>query len=290
MAKLPFVDTHLHFWDLRNPDLLYDWLLPGPPHPHLGNIDTIKMPLYGADDFIAESRFHNVKKTIHVQAALGIDDPVRETRWLQAFAERTGVPHGIVGATALGAADVEYQLDRHAEASPVFRGIRDYAEGDYLREPAWQRGYAALGRRDLVCCLHVLWEDMEKARDLAHAFPDTVMCVDHAGFPTRRDREYFDNWRRGIRTVAEADSTVVKISGLGMFDHAWTVESIRPWVLECIDAFGLERSFFGTNWPVDRMYSSYGDVLDAYAEIIVDFTADEQLAMFSGNAERFFRI
>lgn len=290
MARLPFVDTHLHFWDLQDPKLLYDWLMPGPPHPLLGNIDTIKMPLYGADEFIAETRFHNVKKAIHVQAALGIADPVEETKWLQAFSERVGVPHAIVGATRLNAADVEHQLDRHAEASPGFRGVRDYAVGDYLRDPAWQRGYAALGRRGLVSCLHVTWEDMEKARDLGRQFPETVLCVDHAGFPMQRDDAFFAQWKKGMQTVAEADSAVVKISGLGMFDNGWTVESIRPWVLACIEAFGVERSFFGTNWPVDRMYSTYGDVVDAYAEVIADFSDDEQTALFSGNAERIFRI
>jgi predicted TIM-barrel fold metal-dependent hydrolase len=61
-------------------------------------------------------------------------------------------------------------------------------------------------------------------------------------------------------------------------------------VLGCIEAFGPERSFFGTNWPVDRLYSSYGDVLDAYEEIIADFSPAEQEALFSKNAERIFRI
>jgi hypothetical protein len=75
-----------------------------------------------------------------------------------------------------------------------------------------------------------------------------------------------------------------------MADHRWTVESLRPWVLECIDAWGTERAFFGTNWPVDRLSSSYGDVLDAYVELIADFTADEQAALFSGNANRIFRL
>ena len=82
----------------------------------------------------------------------------------------------------------------------------------------------------------------------------------------------------------------MKISGLGMCDNAWTVETLRPWVLACIEAFGPERSFFGTNWPVDRLYSSYADVVHAYAEVVADFPRAEQEAMFSGNAERIFRI
>jgi predicted TIM-barrel fold metal-dependent hydrolase len=83
---------------------------------------------------------------------------------------------------------------------------------------------------------------------------------------------------------------VIKISGLGMCDNDWTVDSIRPWVMACIEIFGVERSFFGTNWPVDRLYSSYPDVVSAYAEIIKGFSPDEQVALFSGNAERIFRI
>ena len=93
-----------------------------------------------------------------------------------------------------------------------------------------------------------------------------------------------------MRSLAALDNTVVKISGLGMCDHRWTVDSIRPWVLECIEAWGVERSFFGTNWPVDRLFSSYTDVVQAYREIIADFSRDEQIALFSGNADRIFRL
>ena len=83
---------------------------------------------------------------------------------------------------------------------------------------------------------------------------------------------------------------MVKISGLAMGDNDWTVDSIRPWVLQCIEAFGVQRSFFGTNWPVDKLYSPYAQVVDAYAEIVADFSHDEQVALFSANAERIYRI
>jgi len=102
--------------------------------------------------------------------------------------------------------------------------------------------------------------------------------------------ETFARWRAGMREVARAPNTVVKISGLGQADHRWTVASLRPWVLECIEAFGTDRAFFATNWPVDRLYSSYGDVVDAYAELIAGFSETEQRALFAGNAERIFRL
>jgi predicted TIM-barrel fold metal-dependent hydrolase len=82
----------------------------------------------------------------------------------------------------------------------------------------------------------------------------------------------------------------MKISGLGMCDNRWTLDSLRPWILSCIEIFGVSRVMFGSNWPVDRMYSSYPDIVSAYRTIVGDFTAAEQLAMLSGNAERLFRI
>jgi predicted TIM-barrel fold metal-dependent hydrolase len=75
-----------------------------------------------------------------------------------------------------------------------------------------------------------------------------------------------------------------------MCDPNWTVESLRPWVSTCIELFGVDRAFFGTNWPVDRLFSSYTDVIDAYAALISDYSEAEQTALFSGNAERIFKI
>ena len=96
MAAIPFVDTHFHLHDLKNPKLKYAWLDWDAVHPYLGNIDAIKPIHYWIDDYIAEIRFANVPKAVHVQAALGIPDPVEETRWLQAFADKTGYPQAIV--------------------------------------------------------------------------------------------------------------------------------------------------------------------------------------------------
>ena len=70
----------------------------------------------------------------------------------------------------------------------------------------------------------------------------------------------------------------------------WTVDSLRPWVETCLELWGAERAFFGTNWPVDRLFSSYGDVLDAYAELISGLPEAHQAALFSGNANRVFRL
>lgn len=289
MTRLPFVDTHVHYWDLKDPNLKYEWLERDWVHPVLGDIDGLKVLKYTADQYIAETRFQNVIKCVHVQAAIGIADPVQETRWLQEQADRTGFPHGIVAHCDLSSRDAAETIERHMGYANV-RGVRDFGQGDYLVDPSWQRGYGLLAAHKLVFCLDLIPENLGKARGLAENQPDVALCIDHAGFPRARDPDYFQMWNRGMRDAAGAPNVVCKISGLGMCDNTWTVESIRPWVLACIEAFGTERTFFGTNWPVDHLYSSYGDVIRAYEQIIADFSPAEREALFSSNAERVFRI
>lgn len=286
-----FVDTHVHFYDWSEEDrgLTWGWLTPEFVHPVLGNIDGLKARRYTAEEFGAESRFSDVSKVVHVQAALGTEDPVVETAWLQEMYEEHGLPHAIVADASLQSDGVAEVLERHSEFANV-RGIRDFGEGDYLTDPAFHRGYALLEQYDWVCDLDCLWEDFPKARALAEQTPGITMVLDHAGFPQERTDEYFQNWRAALHDLAEASNVVVKISGLGMCDPEWTTDSLRPWVFECIEAFGVERAFLGTNWPVDRLFSSYSDVVAAYRELIAELSEDEQQQLLSGTAERIYRI
>jgi predicted TIM-barrel fold metal-dependent hydrolase len=255
----------------------------------LGDYAAVKSQRYRPDDFSRETRFHNVQKVIHVQAASGLEDPVQETRWLQGFADRTSIPHGIIAYADLASPNVAVTLERHAKFAN-FRGVRDLREDDYLTNPSWQRGYSMLEEYGLVCCDAPLIDAVQDAVQVIGQVPGVIYCVDHAGLPRRRDREYFEAWRHKMRKLAALENTVVKISGLAMGDHAWSVESLRPWILECIDAWGVDRAIFGSNWPVERLYSSYGDVVDAYRKIVTVFTIEEQEKLLIGNAIRIFRL
>lgn len=289
MAELAFVDTHFHLHDLKHPTLRYGWLQPDAVHGFLPDTDPLKSQRYRIKDYLAEVRFANVIKAVHVQAAVDTPDPVDETAWLQAFADETGYPQGIVAECHLARPDAARVLDRHLKYSNV-RGIRNFGEGNYLVDPAWRRGFAELGPRNLVSCIDTRIERADDILDLARAFPTTLICIDHCAIPMQRNGAYFRKWRQAMTVMASSANVTMKISGLGMCDPLWTVESIRPYVLGSIEAFGVDRVVFGTNWPVDRMYSSYPDVINAYAEIISGFSRDEQVKMFSGNAEKLFWI
>ncbi|WP_274626715.1 amidohydrolase family protein [Arvimicrobium flavum] len=289
MAELAFVDTHFHLHDMKHPRLRYAWLEPDAVHGFLPDTDPLKSQHYFIKDYLAEIRFANVTKAIHVQAAVDTPDPVAETEWLQAFADQTGYPHGIVAECHLARPDAAEVLDRHLQY-PNVRGIRNFGEGRYLIDADWRRGFVELGPRRLVSCIDTRVELADDLRDLARSFADTLICVDHCAVPMARDAASFKAWRKAMDVMAQMPNVVMKVSGLGMADPLWTVESIRPYVLGSIEAFGTDRIVMGTNWPVDRMFSSYPDVINAYMELVSVFPREEQVKLFSGNAERIFRI
>ena len=291
---MDFVDAHVHFYDMNHPDLFYAHWQPDVDPPMIGKqMRKLGERNFLADDFIALTRQPanalTVTKAIHVQAAIGSADPVKETEWLQAAFERTGFPHAIVAHADLRHPDVERVLERHC-AHPNMRGIRDFSHGDYLTAPDFRRGYALLQKYNLIASIAAQWQDMENLLALARQFPNTPIVLDHAAIPAERTPAYYRRWRAGLSTAASAPNIICKISGLGMADHHWTPATIRPYVLACIETFGPHRSLFATNWPVDALFSDYATLLSAYAEITADFSADERRAMFSRNAETLYRI
>jgi predicted TIM-barrel fold metal-dependent hydrolase len=289
MTELAFVDTHFHLHDLKHGELRYGWLEPDAVHGFLPDTDPLKSQHYFIKDYIAEIRFANVPKAVHVQAAVNTPDPVAETEWLQAFADETGYPHGIIAECHLARPDAASVLDRHLKFKNV-RGIRNFGDGRYLMDAAWRRGFAELAPRNLVSCIDTRVELAGDILDLARSYPETRICIDHCAIPMGRDEASFRAWRSAIDVMAKSQNVTMKISGLGMGDPLWTVASIRPYVLGSIEAFGTDRVVFGTNWPVDRMFSSYPDLINAYAEIISGFPMQEQVAMFSRNAEKLFNL
>ena len=153
------------------------------------------------------------------------------------------------------------------------RGIRDFDSAGHLTDSRFLHGFALLEKYDLVAGMNVTWEQMDTVRSMADSHPNIRMVIDHTGGPweTRPSVPRKLEARHGHRRWS-ADNVWCKISGLGMTDHDWTVDSIRPFVLYCIETFGTERCFFGTNWPVDSLWSGYADVVDAYTQIVAEFS------------------
>jgi predicted TIM-barrel fold metal-dependent hydrolase len=93
-----------------------------------------------------------------------------------------------------------------------------------------------------------------------------------------------------MRRLADLPQVSVKISGLGMLDWNWTEASIRPFVREAIAVFGVERAMFASNFPVDRLYSSFDALYEAFHSIVSDLPENDRQALFRDNAARVYRL
>jgi predicted TIM-barrel fold metal-dependent hydrolase len=284
-------DAHHHLWDLRRNR--YPWLEAVPdPDAWIGDVTPIRRD-YLVDDYLDDARSSGVVRAVHVQAEWDPMDPVGETRWLQGVADRHGFPHGIVAAARLedpGVADV---LEAHLAYANT-RGIRqmlDRSEGLLLLgRQDWERGLAKLAGYGLSFDLQVNPGQLEAAAGLAHRHPELVFVLNHCGMPRERTPSALELWRRGLRRLALQPNVTAKVSGLGMFDHTWTVASFRPYVEEVLGVFGVERCMFGSNFPVDRLYGTYDALVEAMEELTLGLSRDERRAFFHDNAVRVYRI
>ena len=289
------VDPHIHLWDLST------GLYPGLEKPSTGFIGD-NAPIarsYLLNEFLAEGcDVIEVVGAVHVEAFP--TDPVAETRALQSVADNSPIPIGVVGNANLSAPDVAATLEAQL-AFPALRGIRqvvnrhadpllNYVAVDFMDDPAWHLGFAQLRRLGLSFDLQLYPHQMSQAARLAAEHPDTRIVLNHAGMWADRTLAGWRQWRDGMRELAGRPNVMVKISGLGMLDRGWSIGSIRPLVLETLDAFGTARAMFASNFPVDKLFGDYVTLWRAFDAIVSDLSAAERHALFRGTAARAYRL
>jgi predicted TIM-barrel fold metal-dependent hydrolase len=237
---------------------------------------------------------HRLAKAVHIEAFP--TDGLAEVRHVMALANASAsdVLRGIVAHADLAAPGVGEQLQQLANF-PLVRGVRHALNrsGDtrsLLDEPDWRAGFGLLAQHGLSFELQLSPPQAEKAAELIARHGSIPVALNHMGWPKDRDLQGWRAWRHGLRTLARIDHVWVKISGPGMFDPAWTVESVKPYAFEALEAFGVERAMFASNFPVDRRWSSYARVWESFAEIVASLRADQQSRLLRGNAETFYRI
>lgn len=297
---MKIVDAHHHLWDLRK--LHYPWLADTGQQAIFGSYERIRKN-HLIDDYLQASQKYDVVKSVHVEADHDPRHPVAETRWVQEVADASGsqgMPNAIVAHADFTSDDVEDTLAAHCEYRDV-RGIRQmlnyhpdsrftYTPRDMLKDAGWRRRFAALKRFGLSFDLQIYYQQMASAAELARENEGIQIILDHAGMPVERDDAGIAGWRKGMTLLAACPNVAVKISGLGMCDPDWTTESLRPFVLETIELFGVDRCMFASNFPVDSLFSDFDTLFDAYSLITQDFAEGARDRLFRANAERIYRI
>jgi predicted TIM-barrel fold metal-dependent hydrolase len=130
----------------------------------------------------------------------------------------------------------------------------------------------------------------EELARLAVDFPNQTFIVNHCGSPIDRDHDGMLRWKEGLKRLGSAPNILIKISALTAYDPSPTPESLRDVALHCIECFGVDRSIFGSDFPVGRLWTSYDAIFDGFKAIVRDFSEAEQSALFHDSARRVYRM
>ncbi len=292
------VDPHQHFWDL---DANYlPWLADRPVAFRYGDYSALKCN-YLPDDYLRDADGFEIAGTVFVETEWDPTDPLGEVAWVEALRERTGLPTVMVAQAWLDRDDAETVLAAEGQTAFV-RGIRhkpraaprpdavEPGQPGSMGDPVWRRGYALLQRHGLSFDLQTPWWHLREALDLADAFPETPIILNHTGLPAERSAEGLRGWRDAIRDFAKVPNVAAKISGLGVPGARWTADANRQIVLDMIDAFGVERCMFASNFPVDSLVASFETIFRGFLAIASALTEEERRALFHDNAVRIYRM
>ena len=313
---LPICDPHHHFWDRPGFRYMLDELL----------VDT--------------SGGHNIAETVFVEcSAMYRKDgpesmsPVGETEFVTGLAAQsasgeygdTKVAAGIVGYADLSlGSTIKEVLEAHIVAGGGrFRGVRNSScwdaspdIGGYKSPPKgllgshqFREGYAALGELGLSFDAWLYHPQLQELVDLASAFPNVEIILDHIGGPigigpyAGKHDEMFQLWKQGISDLASCPNVNVKLGGTGMplGGYGWVerpappssqdiADVMAPYYTHCIEQFGVDRCMFESNFPVDNASTSYTVLWNAFKRFAADYSDSEKASLFRDTAKRAYRI
>lgn len=290
------VDAHFHVW--RQADL--PWLT-GPMQPRIfGPYEAIRRD-YPMAEYLSDAAGTGVSRAVYVQANWPPDRALAEAEWLAGVSRETGWPQAVVAFADVTVPDIRPALDRLARF-PLVRGIRHqlhwhrnplyrFAPGpDLCRDPAVQRNVARLADYGLAFDLQVFADQMAGACALADACPGVTLVLQHAGMLEDTGEAGRAAWRTGMTALAARPNVVAKLSGFGTFIHRCDAAHIAWLTTETVALFGADRCMWGSNFPIEKLWTDYATLLDAHRRAAGGMSASEQRAIFHDTASRVYRL
>lgn len=290
------IDSHFHVW--RQADL--PWLS-GPMQPRIfGPYEPIRRD-YPMVEYLEDIAGTGVERAVYVQANWPVEQAEAEVAWVSTLASETGWPHGIVGYADMTAADVRPALDWLARY-PRMRGIRQQfhwhenpiyrfaATADLCRDANVQRNVARLSDYGWAFDLQVFAGQMEGACDLADACPGVTFVLQHSGMLEDLSDAGRAEWSEQMARLAARPNVVSKLSGFGTFIHRCDTAHIAWLTTETVALFGADRCLWGSNYPIEKLWTSYSALFEAHRQAAGGLSSAEQQSIFHDTASRVYRL
>ncbi len=292
----PIVDAHHHIW--RRAD--QPWLQ-GPTVPRIfGNYDAIKRD-YPVEEFQQDLAGTGVVKSVYVQTNWAKERAVEEVAWVQANADRAGWPHAIVSFVDFQSEDAPKVLDAQRKF-PLLRGVRQqlhwHENSQYRFAPTpdqfntaiFRKNFPLLQEHGLLFEWQVFTSQMAASAAFVRTFPDMVFVLEHAGMPEDRSPAGRTAWREGMKRLADLPNMHTKFSGLGTFIHRNDPAHIAEIVGETLELFGPQRCVWGSNFPIEKLWTDYASIVKAIRAALADRPADERRAILHDTAVKLYRL
>lgn len=290
------IDAHHHIWLQKD----LPWLL-GPEQPRIFGSYRSIMRDYEIDEYLADIAGTGITKSVYVQANWSPNWFVDEAAWAQSVADTHGWPHGIVGYANFMGDDVRPQLDK-LEGFSLMRGIRQQLHwhekpmyrfaphGEVARDPRVQKNVAHLAQYGWTFDLQVFPDQMDGAIELANACPEVTFILQHAGMLTDLSEAGWDLWRTQMIKLAKCPNVVTKLSAFGTFIHRNDPALIADMIRETAAIFGAKRCMFGSNFPIEKIWTSYAELYAAFLKGASGLTKPQQKSIFNDTAKRVYRL
>ncbi len=272
------VDSHQHFW-------VFDPLRDGWITEDMGNIRQDFLP----GDLKPILKDNHVSACVAVQA----DQSEDETMFLLDLAEANDFIKGVVGWVDLRSEDLLARLNYYHEFQKLrgFRHIVQAEEQGFMLEPAFLKGIGALKNYGLTYDILVRSSQIKEVVKLVELNPDQSFVLDHLGKPPIKSGDV-RLWEADIRTLASHRNVYCKLSG--MVTEAdlnnWKPADLHPYMDIVMNAFGVKRVMFGSDWPVCKLAAEYSEVCRLVAAFLAPLSDFEKEFVWSGNAVDFYKL
>ena len=290
------IDAHHHIWRLA--DLAW---LNGPTQPRIfGDYDAIRRD-YDVKEFISDVQPEGVVGSVYIQVNWPAGKEIDEVRWVQETADLYGMIKAIMGYADFSSESCAVTL-KELSQFPLMRGIRQqllwhenplykFAPApDVMKESIWRQNFALLQEYSWSFELQVFASQMKDAAELATDFPATSMVLQHCGMPEDRSKDGMTVWLDGMKRLAQAPNIYCKFSGLGTFIHENSVDFIADITGQCLALFGAERCLYGSNFPIEKIWTEYPDLIQAFRQSLKDLPEDQQRLIFFDTAAKVYKI
>jgi L-fuconolactonase len=289
------IDSHFHIWRQKD----QPWLV-GPMVPRIfGPYEPIRRD-YPIEEFLADQKGSGVEKAVYVQTNWAKEDFEKEVAFLTDTAKASGWPHAIVGYADMTVDDVRPQIDR-LKKYPLLRGVRmqlhwhetpafRFAKSaDQVIDPVVKRNVARLKDYGLSFDLQLFPTQMKDGLEFVGENPETDFILTHTGMLTDLAEPVVEEWKAGLRTLAKAPNLYAKLSGLGTFVHRNDPQVIGTVVDNAIEILGSDRLMFGSNFPIEKLWTSHAELIAAHRKAVAKHGAKAEADIFWNTAERVYR-